>query len=124
MSKGPVLIVDDDRDIRELLAETLENHGFSVLVAAHGGEALEIVRRMDVPPKMILLDLMMPVMDGYAFLDARRDDPRLLRVPVAVVTAGDRIDLARLSAEAEIVPKPIDVPRLLELLDGCGGESG
>jgi CheY-like chemotaxis protein len=61
---GPVLIVDDDLDIREILAEALADLGFEVVTAAHGRDALTMLGRMAVLPSAILLDLMMPVMDG------------------------------------------------------------
>jgi CheY-like chemotaxis protein len=117
MNIGPILIVDDDLDIREVLSETLEDRGFEVVTAANGLEAIELVESMPVPPSTILLDLMMPVMDGYAFLEQRQKSPALASIPVAVVTAGHGVDRSRL-ASAPLLPKPIDVPRLLGLLSG------
>jgi two-component system response regulator CpxR len=115
MKSGPVLIVDDDLDIREVLAETLETRGFEVVTAANGLEAIELVQSMTIAPSTILLDLMMPVMDGYTFLEQRQQSPTLASIPVAVVTAGHGIDKSRL-ANSPIVPKPIDVPKLLCVL--------
>ena len=87
-----VLIVDDDPDIREILAETLVDKGFDVATAANGLEALRILESMSVPPSAILLDLMMPIMDGYGFLERRRRDPALASIPLAIVTAGHGVD--------------------------------
>src|SRR5581483_1609551 len=96
MSRRSVLIVDDDADIREILAETLVQAGFEVTTACNGLEALIAVHCMTTKPPIILLDLMMPVMDGYAFLERRRADPRIASVPIVIVTAGHRVDRARL----------------------------
>jgi CheY-like chemotaxis protein len=82
-----VLVVDDDPDVRRILASYLEESQAEVCTAANGREALE---RVDESlPDLILLDLIMPVMDGLAFLDALRLDPRFQNIPVAVITAKD-----------------------------------
>jgi CheY-like chemotaxis protein len=111
-----VLIVDDDVDIREILAETLVETGFEVTTACNGLEALAAVRRMKVRPAVILLDLMMPVMDGYGFLEQRGSDPALASIPIAIVTAGHGIDRVRLGDDVPILCKPFDVPQLLGVL--------
>jgi len=116
MRKGLILVVDDDLDLRETLADTLKDRGFDVITAANGLEALKIVRSMASPPSVILLDLMMPVMDGYGFLEERRKDPRLASIPLAIVTAGHGVDRKRLGNGAPIVPKPFNVPQLLGVL--------
>ncbi len=121
MNTGPILIVDDDLDIREVLAETLEDRGFEVVTAANGLEAITLVQSMATPPSTILLDLMMPVMDGYSFLERRQRSPALAAIPVAVVTADHGVDRSRL-ASTPVIPKPIDVPRLLGLLHELGAE--
>ena len=119
-----VLIVDDDADIREILAETLENLDFDCTTAVDGLDALRVVRQMPVRPSIILLDLMMPVMDGYEFLDRRRQDPALTAIPVAVVTAGHGVDRDRLAEDVAIISKPFDMPRLLDVLNALGSEPG
>jgi CheY-like chemotaxis protein len=116
MSRKSVLIVDDDLDIREVLAETLEGRGFEVATAANGLDALTVLRRMPVRPSVILLDLMMPIMDGYAFLERRRTDPVLASIPLAIVTAGHGVDRDRLGDDFDIVKKPFDVPLLVGVL--------
>lgn len=112
--RSTVLLVDDDRDIREALGETLEDHGFEVTTACNGVEALRLLRSMKSPPAFILLDLMMPIMDGYAFLDERRKDEALAAIPVVVITAGHRFDRRRLGDGTPVVPKPIKLPMLLD----------
>jgi CheY-like chemotaxis protein len=116
MPDGPILLVEDDRDIREILAETLADHGFEVVTAGNGLEALTLIRSATERPSVILLDLMMPVMDGYAFLDERRRDGTLGAIPVAIVTAGHTVDLSRIGDDIPVLPKPIDLPRLLGAL--------
>src|SRR5262249_28727536 len=81
---APILFVDDDDDIREAIAEGLTDNGFDVLTAANGLDAMRVLR--NTHPSVILLDLMMPVMDGYEFLEERRVDPALAAIPVAVIT--------------------------------------
>jgi len=82
-----VLVVDDEPANRELLVRMLEKDGYRVTEAENGSLALECVTAD--PPALILLDLMMPVMDGFAFLEALRGSPDFARIPVVVVTAKD-----------------------------------
>ena len=84
-----VLLVDDDLDIREALTDILEDRGFHVTSAANGREALTVLRSGNVSPSAILLDLMMPVMDGFQFLAEMRKVPEWREIPVIVVTAKD-----------------------------------
>jgi CheY-like chemotaxis protein len=124
MTRKSVLIVDDDADIRELLAETLVEKGFDIATAANGLEALRTLRGMRVRPSVILLDLMMPIMDGYGFLEQWRRDPALASIPLAIVTAGHGVDHDRLGAGLQILHKPFDVPRLVGVLHTLGSEDG
>jgi CheY-like chemotaxis protein len=116
----PVLVVDDDLDIREALTETLQDRGFAVRAAANGREALNLVRALVVPPAMILLDLMMPVMDGYEFLAARKAEPALESIPVAVITAGYGVDRNRLGDQVPVLRKPVDVEEIVRALKSLG----
>jgi len=113
---GPVMIVEDDPDIREILTESLAALGFDVVTAAHGRDALTALARMIVLPSVILLDLMMPVMDGYGFLEERTKDAKLLSIPLAVITAGHGVDRERIGRRTPIVPKPFEMPVLLGVL--------
>jgi CheY-like chemotaxis protein len=123
MHRKSVLIVDDDADIREILAETLMERGFEVATAINGRDALQVLRRMADRPSVILLDLMMPIMDGYGFLEQRSLDPALASIPLAIVTAGHGVDHDRLGDALPIIPKPFDVVRLVGVLHtlGSGG---
>ena len=111
MSQPTVFIVEDDTDTREMLAKFLELEGFSVAVAANGKQALESLRQ-GTTPSVILLDLMMPVMDGWEFRKLQVEDPDLRDIPTIVVSAAGRDRLAKVSADAYL-SKPVDMDELL-----------
>ena len=113
-----VLVVDDDPDIREVVALVLEDEGFGVETAVNGAEALEKVR--ENPPSGILLDMMMRVMDGAAFLRAWRSETPSSRVPVVVMSANQKAADALTLGAADFISKPFDVDDLLRLADGRG----
>jgi len=115
-SEPRVLIVDDDLDIREALSDVLEDLGYGVLTAENGLEALTLLRNSTALPSAILLDLMMPILDGYGFLEECEKDAVLASIPVAIITAGHGADPGRLPKRAPIVPKPLDVARLVSTL--------
>lgn len=121
MSNGRILVVDDEADIRTLLAEVLEGEGYSVATAANGMEALQSLRSSS-PPCVILLDLMMPVMDGYGFCAERERDPDLAALPVIVITAGSDVRRTDLHARA-ILGKPLQLPRLMDEIRQCCGDT-
>ena len=107
-----VLIVEDDRDTREMLGRFLELEGFDVHTAANGELALRVLQDEE-PPSVIILDLMMPVMNGWQFRLAQQSDPNLSQIPVVVVTAaGVREDIPAISADGWL-SKPVDFDRLL-----------
>ncbi|MES1209366.1 MAG: response regulator [Pseudomonadota bacterium] len=81
-----ILIVDDDAEIRESLTDLLSDEGHRVRAAANGKEALDVLRQT-AAPCMILLDLMMPVMNGWQFVTEKAGDPALSRIPVWIITA-------------------------------------
>ena len=106
-----VLIVEDDRDTREMLGRFLELEGFEVQTAANGELALQVLQ--DERPSVIILDLMMPVMNGWQFRVAQQSDPNLSHIPVVVVTAaGVREDIPAINADGWL-SKPVDFDRLL-----------
>ena len=107
-----VLIVEDDRDTREMLGRFLELEGFDVQTAANGELALKVLQDEE-RPSVIILDLMMPVMNGWQFRVAQQSDPNLSEIPVVVVTAaGVRDDIPAISADGWL-SKPVDFDRLL-----------
>ena len=117
MSSGEIFIVDDDNDVRNALAELLEAEGFSVDGAPNGREALARLRG-GVHPAVILLDLMMPGMDGWDFRHEQMRDPDLASVPVVIVSAaGFSHESIRLQFRpAAYVVKPIERAALLDVL--------
>jgi CheY-like chemotaxis protein len=109
-----VLIVEDDDDIRDLLAEMFGDHGFRVSTARNGKEGLELLRGSD-HPNIVLLDLMMPVMDGWQMRAEMLADPALARIPVVVVSgAADVLDGIEGLKAARLLTKPVKWPVLLE----------
>src|SRR5436309_15079432 len=107
----PVLIVEDDADLREMMAQLLSLEGFQATAVANGREALEYLHEADVP-QVILLDLMMPVMDGWEFRRKQQADPALASVPVIVLSALDLARAGNLDATA-CLKKPRDFDHLL-----------
>jgi CheY-like chemotaxis protein len=111
----PVMLVEDDWDVREALAATLREF-HEVRVASDGAEALQLLRA-GLHPCVILLDLMMPVMDGFAFRREQRADAALVDIPVIVVSgAVSTINEVREMMVAAVLPKPIDCERMLRLV--------
>ena len=111
-----VLIVEDDQDTREMIERFLELEGFAVRSAPNGAAALASLQRHG-RPSVIVLDLMMPVMNGWQFREAQRQDSRLADIPVVVVTAaGPHAQLPPIDADAWL-PKPLDFDRLLVTID-------
>ena len=107
-----ILLVEDDPELSEAISTTFRNVGHRVMTARHGGDALDQLREGDLP-EVVVLDLMMPVMDGIQFLQAARADERLRSLPVVVITSGDQ-DLP-FGAQA-IVRKPADMDVLLSMV--------
>ena len=113
-----ILVVDDDPEVRAALTELLETEGYDVLPAANGMAALAAARR-GPPPCAILLDLMMPHMDGWDFRAEQRRDPALKDVPVVVITAAGfspESVRAQLGEDVEFVPKPPPADGLLSVV--------
>jgi CheY-like chemotaxis protein len=110
----PVLIVEDDEDLREMMAQLLTLEGYQTTTVANGREALQYLHDGE-KPHLILLDLMMPVMDGWEFRRQQQADPALAPVPVIVLSALDQARASTLQAEA-FLKKPLDFDRLLSLV--------
>jgi CheY-like chemotaxis protein len=110
----PVLIVEDDEDLREMMAQLLTLEGFHTATVANGHEALEYLQHAS-KPDVILLDLMMPVMDGWEFRRQQQADPTIAPVPVIVLSALDQGRASNLEATA-FLKKPLDFDRLLTLV--------
>ena len=117
-----ILIVDDDPGIRELVRIFLAHKGYAAVVASNGQEALAYLEQQPYP-KLILLDLMMPVMDGATFRETQRQQAQLARIPVVVMSAAENIQAQAptLTADAYL-PKPIDFDALLAVAEQYGGQ--
>jgi CheY-like chemotaxis protein len=111
-----VLIVEDDRGIRNMIAEALDDEGYSVRVATHGRDGLSALE--EIRPRLILLDIMMPVMDGTAFYHSLRRDPRHTGIPIVVMSAAHNLQLFQGAAQVvAMLPKPFVLTRLLEVVE-------
>jgi CheY-like chemotaxis protein len=106
-----VLVVDDDPGIRQIVSWALEDEGYAVQTATNGRDALEAVRRQS--PDAIVLDLNMPVMDGWSFIHAHQADPTCRDVPIILMSAGQSIAHATGLGAAAFVTKPLDVEVLV-----------
>ncbi len=116
-----VLLVEDNDDVREMMALALQLAGHDVLLARNGRDALGKLKARP-RPCVILLDLMMPVMNGWEFREALRDEPALRDVPVVVVSALNR-EMAENAGGSAYLPKPVDLDRMLEIVaEHCDGD--
>src|SRR5579862_6320500 len=115
-----ILVVEDDEDAREAMVSLLQMKGYHAVGAGNGREALDYLDQA-LAPDLIILDLWMPVMDGWQFRSEQTRNPRLAHIPVIVVTAlSDRADVDA----NEVIIKPVDVDRLLVKVDQyCRRES-
>ncbi|WP_437969254.1 response regulator [Sorangium sp. So ce260] len=121
---GRILVVEDDLDIRSILSQLLVFEGYDVEEASDGAEALAMLRR-DPPPALILLDLMMPIMDGWQLRAELQRDPALSSIPVVIVSADVRAEqeASRLRV-AGLLKKPLQIEPLLELVHRICGAPG
>jgi CheY-like chemotaxis protein len=114
--RGPVLVVEDDPDIRQAMADLLEDDGYECMLAEHGLDALEALRQRT--PSLLLVDLVMPVMNGVELIDRLRGDARWRKLPIVVMTAeGQRIigvDLESLNVR--VLKKPVDIASLAQVV--------
>ena len=119
-----VLIVDDDAGIRQLLTLFLEHKGYTAASVTNGAEALSHLRQSHPLPQLVLLDLMMPVLDGAGFRHEQQQDPQLAAIPVVVMSAAENIQAQAPSLTADAyLPKPIDFDALLSLVEQYGIQS-
>lgn len=116
-----ILVVEDDRDIRESLEEILRDAGYVPVLAANGVEALQHLRAAAIP-SVIILDLMMPVMDGRDFRTIQLSDERLRAIPTILLTAHAKpADAMNGMGDIIFLAKPVDLDRLLDTVAlACG----
>lgn len=112
-----ILIVEDDSGVLETLTALLVEERFRVMTAKNGREALEVLARFR--PSIIVLDLLMPVMNGYELVERLNSDENLADIPVVVVSGAS----SGVDGSAAFFPKPLDLSALLaKLREICGGE--
>ncbi|HEX9296448.1 MAG TPA: response regulator [Polyangiaceae bacterium] len=123
-----IVVVDDDDDVRDAVREILQLEGYATEGAANGEEALNLLRTSSARPCLILLDLMMPVMDGWEFLTLIDEEPGLHGIPVAIMSAHPSIRRAfdrgrgKDGSTRMLLPKPLNLLRLLSVVhDVCPG---
>ena len=115
-----VLVVEDDASIREMLADLLSDAGYGVIEASSGAEALR--RLQEQQPDLIVLDLMLPTMSGWEFLDRSRQDLDRLNLPVMIVSAiAGKSDYPSTLGVAAWFTKPLDIPRFLSAVERLAG---
>ncbi|HEX7841906.1 MAG TPA: response regulator [Kofleriaceae bacterium] len=107
-----VLVVDDDPSLLEVTSFVIEDEGLTVATARDGKEALALLRTGRLPG-LVLLDLMMPVMNGWEFLDEVAKDPALTQIPIVVLTAAEHVQV---TGAVEVLGKPMDLKALLRVV--------
>lgn len=119
MDKPTILIIDDHRPVGMLLENVLRLHGYGVLYAETGEEGLALARRE--APALVLLDIMMPEMDGFRVCEALKADERTREIPVVFVTArgeAPAVERAKAVGGAGFIRKPFKSQQIVEVLDG------
>ena len=114
MSKQTILIVDDEQDLIDLIEYNLKQQGFEVLTADNGNRGIQIAR--DEKPNLVLLDVMMPQMDGIEVCDRMREDPGLKNIPIIFLTArsDEKTEIEGLNKGADdYITKPISTSKLI-----------
>jgi CheY-like chemotaxis protein len=114
-----VLVVDDDPDVRDSVVDVLQAEGYVTLAAGNGLEALRLLRDSKIgPPDVILLDLLMPVMDGWTFLAERLKQPTVAAIPVIIMSAyGAPHESNTALANETFLKKPVELATLLQEIE-------
>lgn len=112
----PVLVVDDHEDIRSSIKDMLETFGYAVATAANGKEALDYLKQGPLPC-LILLDLTMPLMNGWDFRKRQRNDPLLAHIPTVVMSGTERDQIGSELEVDDYMQKPIDPELILEVVE-------
>jgi CheY-like chemotaxis protein len=108
-----VLVVDDDPDIRAAVEDLLASAGFTVRTASEGAQGFQLAQRW--PPRVVILDIQMPVLDGLQFLARRSEDAAVAAIPVVVVSS-EPVDPSFRQSVSAWLPKPVDAAVLLTLV--------
>ncbi|MEI7527339.1 MAG: response regulator [Elusimicrobiota bacterium] len=121
---APVLVVDDDKTTCDVISSVLAGQGYRTACAGNGKEALAYLRSASRPPRLILLDLMMPEMTGWEFRKVQQNDPALAGIPVAIITGlPDTEEKAAAIGAVDVLYKPSRVETLTAVVSRfCGKE--
>jgi len=112
------MVVEDDADVREAIAEVLSDCEYKPVHAANGAEALHRLRTAEVRPCVILLDMMMPTMDGWQFRAEQKSDPSVSDIPVVVLSAhADGSEAAQQMDAVAYLAKPVSLDSLVSLVE-------
>jgi CheY-like chemotaxis protein len=107
-----LLIVEDDEAIRQMMQDVLEIEGYEILSAADGGEGIKLLNSSSETPCVIILDMMMPNVNGWQFLDEQRVNPKFSGIPVIVCSA--YTESAKAVRPSAFVEKPVQLPKLTQ----------
>jgi len=112
-----ILVVDDDAGIRDSLADLLDDEGYQVVTASDGRDGLAKLRQLNGSrPCVILLDLMMPVMNGPQFYAEQQRDPQLASIPVVVISADANVRAKAAQFGGEYLAKPVKIEQVLDVV--------
>jgi two-component system chemotaxis sensor kinase CheA len=117
-----IMIIEDSVDMQVLLKTVLESKGYNAVFSSNGEDALDLLESCTDLPKVILLDLQMPIMDGYTFLEARRKISKLQNIPVIVMSGNDEAPAhfrATISdgGASEVLLKPVNMKSVIEAIE-------
>ncbi|MDQ4075005.1 MAG: response regulator [Chloroflexota bacterium] len=110
-----ILVIEDDVAIGELVRIVLEEENHQVVWARNGREGLDQLAR--VRPDLVITDLMMPLLDGWALCHAMQEDPQYKQIPIVVLTAAPLASTAELPSHAVVLFKPFELDQLVEVVD-------
>jgi len=114
--KGPILVIDDDKEIRESIQDVLSDEGYSIVLAENGREGMDYLMSTKQLPCLVFLDLMMPVMDGKGFRKEQLRLPELSNIPTILFSANGQLDKRAVEiGMTDYLKKPIDLDELLAI---------
>lgn len=112
-----IYVIEDDEAIRESMIELLQSEGYRVLSASNGQVAIDYLSQAITLPDLILLDLMMPIKDGFQFCEEKALDPRIAHIPMIIMSADGHIEEKRKRAKVrDYLKKPVDIDEVLRVV--------
>lgn len=112
--KGPILVIDDDKEIRESLMDVLTDEGYTVICKENGREGLNYLKGNHPLPRLVFLDLMMPILDGQEFRKEQMSNPAIAHIPTILFSANGQLDKRAIDiGMTDFLKKPIDLDDLL-----------